>query len=47
VAFCEELATLDYDFLADGPLGDVVPDRILRDAVRAIRRAIGDVVMEP
>ena len=46
VAFCEELTTLDYDFLADGPLGDLVPDHLIRDVVRAIRRAVGDLVPE-
>jgi len=46
VAFCEELTTLDYDFLTDGPLGDLVPDYLIRDVVRAIRRAVGDLVPE-
>jgi mRNA-degrading endonuclease toxin of MazEF toxin-antitoxin module len=46
IAFCDELTTLDYDFLADGPLGDVVPEGVLRDAVLAIRRAVGDIVVD-
>ena len=46
IAFCEEVTTLDYDFLAEGPLGDAVSERVLREASRAIRRAVGDVVLE-
>jgi mRNA-degrading endonuclease toxin of MazEF toxin-antitoxin module len=46
IAFCEEVTTLDYDFLAEGPLGDVVPERVMREAVLAVRRAVGDVVLE-
>jgi mRNA-degrading endonuclease toxin of MazEF toxin-antitoxin module len=47
VAFAEEIATVDRDFLAgDGPLGPPVPPDLLRAVVRAIRRAIGEVVPE-
>ena len=46
IAFCEEVTTLDFDFLAEGPLGDAVPERIVRHAVLAIRRAVGDVVLD-
>ncbi|HET7770907.1 MAG TPA: hypothetical protein VFN74_19190 [Chloroflexota bacterium] len=46
IAFCEEVTTLDFDFLAVGPLGDVVPERVLHQAVSAIRRALGDVVLD-
>ena len=45
IAFCEEVTTLDFDFLAEGPLGDVVPERVMREAVLAIRRAVGDIVL--
>ena len=47
VLFCDEVTTLDIDFLTDGPLGDAVPDAILAAVVRGIRRAIGETVPEP
>ena len=47
VLFCEEITTIDRDFLADGPLGLPVGTAKLQEVVRAIRRAIGDVVPEP
>ncbi len=41
VLFCEELTTIDRDFLDDGPRGRVEPN--LLDAVAiAVRRALGD-----
>ncbi len=43
VLFCEEITTLDTEFLHQGPLGDQVPDSLLRRVVRAVRIAIGDV----
>lgn len=46
VLFCEEITTIDRDFLRRGPLGSPVEDRILDQACRAIRRAIGEVVPE-
>jgi mRNA interferase MazF len=46
VAFCEEITTIDRDFLARGPIGMLSP--MLVDAiVRGVRRAIGEVVAEP
>jgi mRNA-degrading endonuclease toxin of MazEF toxin-antitoxin module len=43
VIFCEEITTIDHDFLARGPVGTLSPK--LMDAVlRAVRRAIGEVV---
>ncbi|MHB8611471.1 MAG: type II toxin-antitoxin system PemK/MazF family toxin [Candidatus Dormibacteraceae bacterium] len=46
VIFCEEITTIDHDFLARGPVGTLSPK--LMDAVnRAVRRAIGEVVAEP
>jgi mRNA-degrading endonuclease toxin of MazEF toxin-antitoxin module len=47
VLFCEELTTIDGDFLYRGPLGRRVARPILDAVVRAIRRALGDVVPEP
>ena len=47
VLFCEELTTIIEDFLADGLAGRPVPDPLLQQVVRAIRRAIGDVILEP
>jgi len=45
VIYCEEITTLDMDFLSGGPLGDPVPESLLRIITRAIRVAIGDVPM--
>jgi mRNA-degrading endonuclease toxin of MazEF toxin-antitoxin module len=45
VIFCEEITTLDTGFLYEGPLGDPVPESLLRRVVRAVRIAIGDVPM--
>lgn len=47
VLFCEEITTIDRDFLAHGPLGPPIGQRKLDEVVRAIRRAVGDVVPEP
>jgi mRNA-degrading endonuclease toxin of MazEF toxin-antitoxin module len=47
VLFCEEITTIDRDFLADGPLGEPVPERILDHILRAVRRGLGEVVPEP
>ena len=43
IVFCEEITTVDTDFLSGGPLGGRVPDTLLRRVVRAVRIAIGDV----
>ena len=45
--FCTEVTTLHDDFLADGPLGDLVSNDVLEQVVRAVRRAIGDTLAEP
>jgi mRNA interferase MazF len=47
VLFCEEITTLDRDFLTRGPLGPPVPDDLLERVLYAVRRALGDVVPEP
>ena len=47
VLFCEELTTIDQDFLESGPLGPAVPDALLQQVLRAVRRALGEVVPEP
>lgn len=39
--FCDELATIDRDFLVSGPLGPLVPDTMLDRVVRAIFIAVG------
>jgi mRNA interferase MazF len=46
VLFCEELTTLDRDFLSRGPWGDPVGVDVLDAVVRAVRRAIGETVPE-
>ncbi len=43
--FCEEITTLDVEFLDEGPLGELVPDPLLRRVIRAVRIALGDVPM--
>lgn len=47
VLFCEELTTLDRDFLARGPWGPAVPGDVLTAVIRAVRRALGEAVAEP
>lgn len=44
VMFCEELTTLDRDFLARGPWGAPVTADVLDAVVRAVRRALGETV---
>jgi mRNA-degrading endonuclease toxin of MazEF toxin-antitoxin module len=46
VLFCEELTTIDEDFLEheDGPRGRV-PIGLLDDVVVAVRRALGDLLV--
>jgi len=46
VAFCEEITTIDRDFLVRGPLGGPVSFGLLDAIVRAVRRALGDVLPE-
>ena len=45
--FCEEITTVDRDFLSRGPLGPRLSIRALNVVVRAVRRAVGDVIPEP
>lgn len=47
VLFCEELTTLDRDFLGSGPWGAAVGPDLLAAVARAVRRAIGETVLEP
>jgi len=47
VLFCEELTTIDRDFLSRGPLGPAVSGDVLMAAIRAVRRALGETVAEP
>ena len=42
VAFCEEVTTMDRDFLARGPLGRRLSEAQLGEIIRGIRRALGD-----
>lgn len=46
VLFCEEITTIDRDFLHRGPLGPPLPPDMMERVTRAIRRAIGEVVPE-
>jgi mRNA-degrading endonuclease toxin of MazEF toxin-antitoxin module len=46
VLFCEELTTLVHDFLASGPLGPPISEGLMRKAIRAVRRALGEVLPE-
>lgn len=45
VIFCEEITTIDRDFLARGPVGSLSP-KLMDTIVRSVRRAIGEVVPE-
>ena len=45
VLFCEEVTTIDRDFIRRGPLGQPIPPPILSAVVLATRRAIGDFVI--
>jgi mRNA-degrading endonuclease toxin of MazEF toxin-antitoxin module len=47
VLFCEEITTLAQEFLVDGPLGPPVPDDLLGHVLRAVRRALGEVIRDP
>ncbi|MGH9076016.1 MAG: type II toxin-antitoxin system PemK/MazF family toxin [Acidimicrobiales bacterium] len=47
VLFCEEITTLDRDFLHRGPLGRRLPADVMGVVVRGVRRAIGETVPEP
>ncbi len=45
VAFCEEITTIQREFLARGPLGQLSRELVSR-VVLGVRRALGDVVPE-
>lgn len=45
MAKCEQITCLDKQFLVGGPLGQAVPDGLLVEVVRAIRRAVGEVLL--
>ncbi len=47
VLFCEELTTLDREFLSRGPWGAPVSAAVLDAVSRAVRRALGETVPEP
>ena len=47
ILFCEEITTIDRDFLYRGPLGPRLARPVLDAVVRAVRRALGEVVPEP
>jgi mRNA-degrading endonuclease toxin of MazEF toxin-antitoxin module len=47
VLFCEEITTIDRDFVYRGPLGPRLSRPVLDSVLRAIRRAVGDVVPDP
>jgi mRNA-degrading endonuclease toxin of MazEF toxin-antitoxin module len=40
VLFCEEISTIDRDFLDDGPIGPMVPEDILDLVILAVHNAI-------
>ena len=42
MAKCEHVTTLDKQLLVRGPYGGRIPDALISDVVRAIRRAIGE-----
>jgi mRNA interferase MazF len=44
MATCEQITTLDRRFLVRGPFGRPVPWSLLDQVIRAVRRAIGEVL---
>jgi mRNA-degrading endonuclease toxin of MazEF toxin-antitoxin module len=46
IAFCDEVTTIDRDFLFRGPVG-TLSKSLVHAVVRGVRRALGDVVAEP
>ena len=44
MAKCEHITTLDKRFLVRGPFAGRVPDPLLSEVTRAVRRAIGEVL---
>jgi mRNA interferase MazF len=47
VILCEEITTLDRDFLRRGPLGHRLEASTMAAVVRGIRRAVGETVPDP
>ena len=47
VLFCEELSAIHHQFLHRGPLGPRLSGPLLDAVVRAVMRAIGEVIPEP
>jgi len=47
VLLCEEITTITRDFMGDGPLGLGVSTGLLERVIRAVRRALGELVPEP
>lgn len=45
VVFCEEITTIHREFLERGPLGPPVPEQVMDEVIRAVRRALGEVVI--
>lgn len=44
MAKCEQITSLEKGFLVEGPLGPPLADQRMDEVVRAIRRAVGDLV---
>ena len=44
VFFCEEITTIDRDCLREGPTGSLAHTPIMGAVIRAVRRALGEVV---
>lgn len=42
--FCEEITTVSRDFVEGGPFGPAVPAALLVRVIRAVRRALGEVL---
>ncbi len=47
VLFCEEITTIERDFVQRGPLGPRIDGHTMSRVIRAIRRAVGEVIREP
>jgi mRNA-degrading endonuclease toxin of MazEF toxin-antitoxin module len=46
VLFCEEITTIDRQYLARGPWDGLVDEDALAACIRAVRRALGEVLPE-
>lgn len=47
MAKCEHITALDKRFLDRGPLGDPLPENLMREIVLAVRRAVGEPIPWP